>query len=158
MLGPVTTRSSPGRVIEPMPPPLAAPLGPAPPGDCADAANGSVNAATNHSHLYLRDAFMDFRYCAGTITSRSSPDSAPHASPARPSICRTFACSLFDAKVSNFSVTGSNLTMALMLQSVSHTLSWLSTQTEYVCALPGNFHSRHARVAASYIPTWPVLQ
>src|SRR5205807_766376 len=69
-------------------------------------------------------------YCAGTITSRSKPDSAPQASPDRPSICRTLARSWFEGKLSNFSVTGSNRTMALMLQSVSQTLSLSSTHTE----------------------------
>src|SRR5205814_7007626 len=83
---------------------------------------------------------------AGTITSRSKPDSAPQASPDRPSICRTLARSWLEGKLSNFSVTGSNRTMALMLQSVSQTLSLSSTHTEYVCALPGSFHSRHAEV------------
>ena len=64
-----------------------------------------------------------------------------------------------DGKLSNFCVTGSNLTMAFALQSVNHTLSWSSTHTEYACGLPpGSFHSRHARVAGSYMPTWPVFQ
>ena len=36
------------------------------------------------------------------MTSRSTPDSAPHASPARPSICRTFALPRFDGKLSNY--------------------------------------------------------
>src|SRR6202022_3778471 len=67
---------------------------------------------------------------AGTITSRSDPDSAPQASPDRPSIWRTLARSWFEGKLSNFSVTGSNRTMALMLQSVSQTLSLSSTHTE----------------------------
>src|SRR5262245_49628996 len=66
----------------------------------------------------------------GTITSRSTPDSAPHASPARPSICRTWAFARVDGKLANFSVSGSNLTMALVVQSVSHTLSFSSTHTE----------------------------
>ena len=83
-------------------------------------------------------------YRAGTITNRSTPDSAPHASPARPSICRTVACSRFDGKLSNFCVTGSNLTMAFALHSVNHTLSWSLTHTAYACGLPpGSFHSRH---------------
>jgi len=62
-------------------------------------------------------------YLAGTITSRSLPDSAPQASPARPSICRTSALRRSEGKLSNFSVTGSNLTIALIDQSVSQTLS-----------------------------------
>ena len=39
----------------------------------------------------LRRRRASDRHCAGTITSRSTPDSAPHASPARPSIWRTLA-------------------------------------------------------------------
>src|SRR5205085_6135203 len=62
-------------------------------------------------------------YLAGTMTNRSLPDSAPHTSPARPSICRTSAPRLSEAKLSNFSVTGSNLTIALVDQSVNQTLS-----------------------------------
>ena len=62
-------------------------------------------------------------YFAGTITSRSLPDSAAQASPARPSICRTSAPRRSEAKLSNFSVAGSNLTIALIDQSVSQTLS-----------------------------------
>src|SRR5437867_9744618 len=94
-------------------------------------------------------------YLAGTITSRSLPDSAPQASPARPSICRTSALRRSDGKVSNFSVTGSNLTIALVAQSVSQTLSRSSTHTEYAWALPGNFHSRQDLLAGSYMPTCP---
>ena len=62
-------------------------------------------------------------YFAGTMTSRSLPDSAPQASPVRPSICLTSAPRRSEAKVSNFSVAGSNLTIALIDQSVSQTLS-----------------------------------
>ena len=49
-------------------------------------------------------------YRAGTITRRSRPDSAPHASPERPSIWRTLAPSRFEGKLSNFSVSGSKRT------------------------------------------------
>ena len=66
----------------------------------------------------------------GTITSRSVPDSAPHASPLRPSICRTLASGRFDGKLVNFSVAGSKRTMALLTQSVSQTPSSASTHTE----------------------------
>src|SRR5207244_8674923 len=97
-------------------------------------------------------------YLAGTITSRSLPDSAPQASPARPSICRTSALRRSEGKLSNFSVTGSNLTIALIDQSVSQTLSRSSTHTEYAWALPGNFHSRQDLLAGSYMPTCPVFQ
>src|SRR5438045_1474076 len=98
----------------------------------------------------MTTALHDFYpHCAGIITRRSTSDSAPHASPERPSIWRTSAFARVDGKLSNFSVAGSNLTMAFAAQSVSHTLSLSSTHTEYVCALPGSFHSRHARVAGS---------
>jgi len=72
---------------------------------------------------YLLSLFAAPGYFAGTITSRSLPDSAPQASPARPSICRTSAPRRSEANVSNFSVAGSNLTIALIDQSVSQTLS-----------------------------------
>jgi hypothetical protein len=62
-----------------------------------------------------------------TTTSRSVPDSAPHASPGRPSIWRTEAARLLLGKLSNFSVTGSKRTMALAVKSVSQTLSLSST-------------------------------
>ena len=71
----------------------------------------------------MRMLFAAPGYFAGTITSRSLPDSAPQASPARPSICRTSAPRRSEAKLSNFSVAGSNLTIALIDQSVSQTLS-----------------------------------
>ena len=61
-------------------------------------------------------------YGAGTITSRSRPDSAPHTSPDRPSIWRTLAPER-PGTLSNFSLTGSKRTIALVLQSVSQTLS-----------------------------------
>ena len=62
-----------------------------------------------------------------TTTSRSTPDSAPHTSPGRPSNCRTDAPRLSLGKLSNVSVAGSNRWMALALKSVTHTLSLLST-------------------------------
>ena len=60
-------------------------------------------------------------------TSRSVPDSAPHASPDRPSIWRTAAPRLFDGKLSNFSVAGSKRRIALAMKSVTQTLSFSST-------------------------------
>ncbi len=71
----------------------------------------------------MRDSRHKPAYCVGTLTRRSVPDSAPHTSPLRPSIWRTLARSRLDGKLSNFSVTGSNLTMALRDQSDSQTLS-----------------------------------
>ncbi len=67
------------------------------------------------------------RHFVEITTSRSVPDSAPHASPGRPSICRTCAFGLSLGKRSNFSVRGSKRRIALVDHSVSHTLSWSST-------------------------------
>src|SRR5262249_34196923 len=60
-------------------------------------------------------------------TSRSVPDSPPHASPGRPSIWRTFAFFLSLGKVVKVSVLGSKRCTALAGQSVAHTRSPSST-------------------------------
>ena len=60
-------------------------------------------------------------------TSRLLPDSAPQASPGRPSIWRTCAPRWLLGKLSNFSVAGSNRTIELVMKSVSQTLSCSST-------------------------------
>src|SRR6476659_9156116 len=65
-------------------------------------------------------------------TSRSVPDSPPHASPGRPSIWRTLAPRLSLGKVVKVSVLGSKRWMALAAQSVAHTRSLSSTKIEYV--------------------------
>src|SRR6185295_4722816 len=68
-----------------------------------------------------------FRPQYRTTTSRSVPDSAPQASPGRPSIWRTEAPLLLLGKLSNFSVAGSNRRIALATKSVTQILSLSST-------------------------------
>ena len=64
---------------------------------------------------------------SGTTTSRSTPDSAPQASPGRPSIWRTAAFARVDSKDWNVSVSGSNRRTAFWPKSVTQTASSSST-------------------------------
>src|SRR6202521_5838700 len=58
----------------------------------------------------------------------------------------------------NASVVGSKLTMALLPQSLSQTVSCGSTQTAYAFGRPpGSFHSRHSPERGSYRATCPAF-
>ena len=61
---------------------------------------------------------------------RSVPLSPPQASPATPSICRTFAPGRSEGKARKLASFGSKRTTAFAAKSVSQTLSEGSTQTE----------------------------
>src|SRR5262249_44187058 len=62
-----------------------------------------------------------------TTTRRSAPAPAAQTSPGGPYICRMFAPRRSLGKTEKRSVSGSNITTAFALHSLSHTLSWSST-------------------------------
>src|SRR5215831_9435680 len=89
-------------------------------------------------------------------TSLSAPDSAPHISPDLPKIWRTLAPGVGKVTTLNFSLIGSNRTIAFASKSLDHTVLFLSTYTAYGIGLsPGTVHSFHWLVSGSYIAKFP---
>ena len=56
------------------------------------------------------------------LVDKSVPDSAPHISPDRPRIWRTFELGVDCGNISNFSAVGLNFTIALAPKSLNHTM------------------------------------
>src|SRR5215469_8021302 len=67
--------------------------------------------------------FCALRYSDFSTKSLSALDSAPQISPLRPASCRTLAYRSGSGKDSNFSLLGSNRSIAFDPQSLTHTIS-----------------------------------